>query len=324
MSDSSKPLKPQKIAASDPRDSNGDGTWSVAEQKTWNSQNPEDAYNKWGWDLAVIKELGLADFFHQQFLNYKKNPAGFSDAAFIRDLKKQPKFQAANKSYQQDLEFEKTLPQQWEEAVTADVDSLRDQAKAIGASVDDATLRELAIKARRGGLNTAQMKDQLAQHLTVQGDRYMGAAGSVQDSLEQWANENGLRISKTAVRDYVQKISAGDTTEDDVKSDLRKTYLAGMYPAWADKINAGYDPSAIFSPYLNSAKQLLEDDSLSLQDPIMQKISQYVGPDGKPAVVPLYEAQQMIRKDPRWQKTDNAYATYSSVADDVLKMFGFR
>lgn len=316
--------KPIPVGEGDPRDTNKDQMLSPAEQRDWDSRTVEDQATEWDYDLQVIRELGLADYFSKQFEEYKKNPVGWSEAAFIRGLKQQPGFRQHSAAYQKDLEFELTLPEQYQAAVAADVEALRDQATKMGARVDDATLRDLAVKQRRGGLNTAQLQNALAGYLTVTKNRFEGVAGAAQDQLEQWADRNGLRISKDSIRQYVQRIAGGDATEDDVKAELRRTYLAGAYPAWADKINAGYDPSDLFSPYLESAKQLLEDGSLSLQDPIMQKITQAVTPDGKPTVMPLYEAQKVIRQDPRWQKTDNAYATYSSVADDVLRMFGFR
>jgi hypothetical protein len=38
----------------------------------------------------------------------------------------------------------------------------------------------------------------------------------------------------------------------------------------------------------------------------------------------LTDLKRVIRKDPRWQYTDNAYQTYGNVATDLLSMFGFR
>jgi hypothetical protein len=119
-------------------------------------------------------------------------------------------------------------------------------------------------------------------------------------------------------------IATGRQTLDDVKNDLRKTYLAGMYPAWAEKIGQGLDPSVLFEPYRDTAKRLLEVDNLDFNDPIMRRAAQYVGPDGKPGQLPLYEFEQEIRKDPRWQYTDNAYESYANVGTDLLRMFGLR
>ena len=40
--------------------------------------------------------------------------------------------------------------------------------------------------------------------------------------------------------------------------------------------------------------------------------------------MPLYEFEQEIRKDPRWEFTENAYDVYSRVGTNLLRTFGFR
>jgi hypothetical protein len=128
------------------------------------------------------------------------------------------------------------------------------------------------------------------------------------------------------VQNYVRQIAMGDTTEDDVKNDLRRTYMAGAYPAWADRINAGQDIYDIANPYRSRMAALLElnEEEINFNDVTLSKGLQGVGADGKPGVVPLYEFDKQIREDPRWQYTDNARQSYSTMADDLLKMFGFR
>lgn len=201
------------------------------------------------------------------------------------------------------------------------------QAARAGLELSDEALTELAEQSRFNGWDAVQTQRALGdqiQKAAAKGGDLRGTAGDVQASLADWARRNGLNLTPEQLAPFISRGATGMQSLDDAKAELRKTYLVGMYPAWADKINQGYDPEALFAPYQDTARKLLENDAIGLDDPIMQKITQGVGPDGKPTVVPLYEAQKLIRQDPRWQKTDNAYATYSSVADDVLRMFGFR
>jgi hypothetical protein len=51
---------------------------------------------------------------------------------------------------------------------------------------------------------------------------------------------------------------------------------------------------------------------------------QGVGSDGKPGVVPMYEFKKMVRKDERWDATDNALDEYTSAGMNILQMFGLR
>jgi hypothetical protein len=158
------------------------------------------------------------------------------------------------------------------------------------------------------------------------GEDLKGTAGDFQNDLSQWASRNGLSIDRSMLAKYVGNMTLGQQTLDDVKQELRTTYLMGAYPAWADRIEKGFDPEAISRPYRSAAAKLLEveEDEISLDDPLLKRGLQGTGADGKPRVVPLYEFESEIRKDPRWDKTNNAYETYTKVGTDLLRMFGLR
>lgn len=308
-----------------PADLNKDGKVTKKEQARYDKNQRAEFMALLPAQYEMLsQDEQVKEFLDRKVQEFIDSEEGFSKEAFFIEMDNLPYFQKLSKAAIKDMDLEKRLPAVYEQEVAAEVEDLRDQAVQLGVQATDQELRDLVVRKRRTGMSQGQLQNALASMVDVQQNRMRGAAGAAQDSLEQWADRNGLRISKDMIQNYVRKIQFGETTEDDVKADLRKTFMTGMYPAWADKINAGYDPADIFSPYLESAKQLLEDDSLSLQDPVMQRITQGVNAEGKPVVVPLYEAQKVIRQDPRWQKTDNAYATYASAADDILSMFGFR
>lgn len=212
-----------------------------------------------------------------------------------------------------------------ERAIEKNRQKVQSTADRIGIRVTPERVDELARAARYNNWSDAELILNMRRDLdaTLAAGDTAGSAGDFQNQLTQWANRNGLTISSEMARKYVANMTLGSQSFDDVKADLRRTYLAGTYPAWADKINEGYDPSEIFEPYVANLRRTLEDDNIGLDDPLMQRITQKVGADGKPVAVPIYEAQQMARQDPRWQKTDNAYATYANVAQDLLRTFGF-
>lgn len=102
--------------------------------------------------------------------------------------------------------------------------------------------------------------------------------------------------------------------------------MAGAYPAWSDRINAGQDIADIAAPYKSRMAKLLEIDEsqIDFNDVMLSSGLQGVGADGKPGVVPLYEFDRMIRKDPRWDRTENALQTYTNAGSGILQMFGLR
>jgi hypothetical protein len=227
---------------------------------------------------------------------------------------------------QADIDRER-FPQDWERSVTDIRADLVELAQQYGIQISDTDLDDLALQARLAGWDQNQTRRSLEPFLqsTLTGeDDLMGSAGDNETQLLNWVRSNGMELSRQDLAGYISNITLGRQTLADAQQDIRQTYLAGMYPAWADRIKAGDDPSNIFAPYRNSARNLLELDTIDLNDPIMKRAAQYVGADGKPGQLPLYEFEQEIRKDPRWQYTDNAYESYANVGTDLLRMFGLR
>lgn len=273
---------------------------------------------------------------------------------FLNDLKKvikssktggitQDEFNALTRKYtwftehdskQQAAEMEQALDKQnntnlYGEAVDALKRTIGQTAETLGVPVSDADLTLLATQAKYNGWDAVQTKAALEKQLAGAGELgdLKGNAGSFQSNLQEWAARNGMDIPAETLNRMITSGAFGKQTLDDMKAELRKTYLAGANPAWADKIAAGADPYDISAPYRSRVATLLERgdaDSVTMNDPLIQRAMQYTDSNGKPGVLPLYEFDKMIRSTDDWKKTDNAYATYSGVADNILKMFGFR
>ena len=265
-------------------------------------------------------------FFNEITQDYIKNPVGFSEDAAAIKMIGQPWFQKYQGVAIKDMEFETQNPILWKESIDSDVATIRDQAVARGAVMSETEMREFAVNSRRFGWNESEKIDAFAAYVNAQNGVFGGAAGKFQSTIADWSRTNGLGLSDDAVNKYVQQVAAGDLTEDDVKQQLRNQYMVGTYPAWEEQIRAGQDPSDIASPYKQQMANLLEVDSesLDLNDTLLQKGLQGVGADGKPGVVPMYEFKKMIRKDERWDKTDNALDEYTSAGMNILQMFGLR
>jgi hypothetical protein len=265
-------------------------------------------------------------FFNEITQDYINNPVGFSEDAAAIDMIAQPWFQKYQGNAIRDMEFEAQNPILWEESIDSDVATIRDQAVAQGAVMSEIEMREFAVNSRRLGWNESEKINAFAEYVNAQNGVFGGAAGKFQSTIADWSRTNGLGLSDDAVNNYVKQIAAGDITEDDVKQQLRNQYMVGTYPAWAEQIKAGQDPSDIASPYKQQMANLLEVDpeTLDLNDNLLQMGLQGVNADGRPGVVPMYEFKKMIRKDDRWDKTENALAEYTSAGSSILKMFGLR
>ena len=208
-------------------------------------------------------------------------------------------------------------------------DSIIALSRNYGVEFDDAFLTGLALDSRLNNLSEQEIQERFTPFLEkaiVEGADLGGRAAEFERGVVQWAQKNGLQLSGNSVAKYVAAGVEGRSTLDDIKNDLRRTYLSGSYPAWSDRIMQGDDPADIAAPYKQRMARLLEveEDDIDLNDTLLQKAMQGVGADGKPSVTPLYVFEKQIREDPRWQTTNNAYENYTKVGTDLLKMFGFR
>jgi hypothetical protein len=275
--------------------------------------------------VIMEEDPALKAWFIDFARRYNESQGKISFERFDLELKQQDWWKNNSATFIADRRRELENPTDYRQGLQSDIAALRAQATQLGAvGLDDAILEDLVKQQRRLGLNNQQLLQRLNDFISPVGQDFRGQAGEVQTDLVQWARSNGLRLRDADVQDYVRRVTTGSITLDDVKDDLRRTYLAGMYPAWSDKINQGLDPSSLFAPYRNAAADLLEMSDIDLDDPIMKRAAQYVGADGKPAQLPLYQFEEEVRKDPRWQYTDNAYQSYARVGTDLLRMFGLR
>lgn len=328
-------MAPELTANEKLMDTNKDNKVSDKERRAFNRGAASSVAGKWGIGYALITSLrnsgdpdaqAFAQWFDSQVEKYRANPTGWSLDAFKLDMNSQPWRQKYNSKAIEDMDLEARFPQLYADQLDADVEALRDEAVQFGADIAEDELRELAKQKRRFGLTEAQMRNTLTDLATAKSGDFRGATGQLQRNIKEWSRRNGLSLNDNLVNDYVSRIQRGDMTEADVLQDLRRTYMAGAYPAWSDRIDAGYDIADIAAPYRERMARLLEvdDNAIDFNDPLLQKGLQGVGADGKPSVVPLYEFERQVREDPRWQYTDNAYATYTDVGTQLLQMFGFR
>ena len=285
------------------------------------AKNPKKIASRFGANYAFIQsDPQMAKWFSNFAKRYIASAGKISYETFKAEFDQLPIVRNNSAEWLADWELEHANPEVYAQAVARDVETLRDQAAAIGAVVDDDTLMEIAKRSRRMSLNPSQVNNLLAGNINA--DNAIGQAEKDVEELKQWADRNGLQLTPDAINKYVQSIGAGDLSIDDVKQDLRKTYLSGTYLAWSDKINAGQDPFDLAQPYMGLGSNILEKP-VDLNDPTMKQIMQGIGPDGKPRITPMWEAEQMFRARPEWQTTDNAYATYSNVGMNILRTFGF-
>lgn len=200
------------------------------------------------------------------------------------------------------------------------------QLLGIGA-VDDATIAAIAsdiysyaneddaVKIRNAVLGAAKYG---------KGAVIGGQAGEVLTDLKAIAGANGFDLEKQFATDlptWLDRIAKGESPETYKKiiRDAAKTAFNV-----SDRVGAlmdqGVNLETIYSPYKNVMASILEinPQTVSLKD-LSDK-----GVFGAKEEMSLYDFQKALRKDARWQYTQNAREEVSNSVLGVLRDFGFQ
>ena len=138
--------------------------------------------------------------------------------------------------------------------------------------------------------------------------------------LEKTAKANGLNLNIFGdVDQWVGRINQGESI-DTFKQLIRNVAKRGLPENVGKLIDQGVDLETVYAPYRNTMATVLEvnPNTISLDDATLRGA---IGPDKE---MSIYEFQRALRKDPRWQYTNNAREEVSDVALKVLKDFGFQ
>lgn len=193
---------------------------------------------------------------------------------------------------------------------------IKSKLVARGIKADDKTLE----KYYTDGIDDATIIDELTG-----GIKAKDAAGQAADALSKLrgvARANGFNLDKDfggQIDSWLQRITKGESVDDFARI-IRSQAKLGLPAKVGALLDEGLDLANIYAPYRTRMANLLElsPDSISLDDPLLR--SAY----GQDKEMSLYDFQREVRKDPRWQYTDNARQTVSSVALQVLRDFGFQ
>jgi hypothetical protein len=172
-----------------------------------------------------------------------------------------------------------------------------------------------------GNLDEVQFLSEIIKKNPEYDKRKQGARDIGKADLLKTAVANGLDLEKTFASQlpgWIKRIENGEDPEV-FKQLIRQTAKIGLPDKVSKLLDQGLDLDAVYAPYKNTMASLLEinPDSISLNDPLLRSAIQ------GDKEMPIYDFQRALRKDNRWQYTNNARAEASNVATTVLRDFGF-
>lgn len=171
-----------------------------------------------------------------------------------------------------------------------------------------------------GGLDRTQFLTDIILSTPEYKQRKETKQGSIRQDLANTARANGLDLDKNfgaSVEDWVKRIESGEKV-DAFKQLIRNTAKLGLPETVGKLLDQGVDLETVYAPYKNLMASVLEINpaTISLSDPTLRSA---IGPDKE---MSIYDYRKMLKKDPRWQYTNNAKEDVFQSVDKVFQDFG--
>lgn len=170
-----------------------------------------------------------------------------------------------------------------------------------------------------GGLNREQfLKGEIAK-LPEFTKKKTDKAGLTTQSILETAKANGITLAPDQINSFTKQVIDG-TDVKVIQNQIRSIAANGMPDNVKKLLNEGIDLETVYAPYKNLMASVLElnPESIDLKDPTLRLA---FGPDKETTI---YDFEKALRKDYRWQYTNNAKRDVSNVALKVLQDFGFQ
>lgn len=309
----------------------------------------EDLAANYGWSLAVLNsDKSLKELFKTAV---KKQ---YTPERFTAELMQTKWFRSRSEAQRKYQIMRQTDPAKYVAQVTQVMASLSDQwaemtgqalprvapkLKNVNKKVGDKTtnitevvngkgfLWTVADTALKFGWNEAQIRDRLANSFDwSKAVKANTLAGSASGTLQTWraaAHALGIQPSDDYLSARLRSVHAGNDTNEGVLGRLKKL-SAQRYAAFADDIEAGATLDDLTQNYKESIGRILEIPSSQVDvfDKNIQKAITRRNDQGAHEPMNIGDFEDELRKDSRWQYTQNAHDDVVGTGMNVLKSLG--
>lgn len=285
-------------------------------------KTPQEFAAEYGVQAALVNsDPGLKALF-EQAVTEKWTPAKFQAAFVNTDWYKthSDNWRAAETARLAD-------PASWAEQLKLTADAIRRQSVALGFELDENELSKLANQSlymsagSASNVNTDWLKSQVVETGRITGKG--GTSLQIIDKLKADAYANGVSYNDSWYEGAARNVLLGADTIDTWNKQI-KDAAKSKYAALATQIDAGLNVRDIASPYLQEMAGTLEIDqnALTLDDPLMQRALTGLNDQGQPYLTPLWQFQRELKQDERYFKTNKANQQFTSLATEIARQFG--
>ena len=200
-------------------------------------------------------------------------------------------------------------------------DAIRIYATDLGVGLDDGAVNKLAREWAAGNFDTTTIKPQIARSGKI--DFAKGAAAEQLNSLKELAGSFGMQYDEGWYNTAATNVLTG---KDDIETYKQyvKNQAKSKFPTLSAQLDQGFTVRQLASPYVQTMSNILEIDpnTIGLNDVYVNQALTGLNDKGEPSTKPLWQFEQDLRKDPRWNFTKNAQNSLMGTARKVLQDFG--
>lgn len=285
-----------------------------ATQETEASTEARKLFEEYGYAYALIESDPSLQRLFRQFL---KEGSSWTQDKIESLLRTTDWFKNSNQA-KRNYEILRTGdPGEFQDKLKKATDAVLEQARLTGATITQEQARGFAEQVMQGGISATQLPKVFATtFIDFKNSDLVGRAGALQDKFNNLNRTAGRVLNPSQINNYVQQILTNEILENDAVDAIRRA-SAAKYSRFADRINSGEDLEDIVTPWKTMAKNMLEVEDIDLDDNLMLDAltsNKYES---------LADFKRGIKKDPRWQKTNNARNEYFNIGQTILRDFGF-
>jgi hypothetical protein len=200
-------------------------------------------------------------------------------------------------------------------------DAVRIYATDLGVGLDDAEVNKLARQWAAGNFDATTIKPQIARSGKI--DFAKGSAAEQLNTLKEFAGSFGMQYDEGWYNTAATNVLTG---KDDIETYKQyvKDQAKSKFPTLSAQLDQGFTVRQLASPYVQTMSNILEIDpnTIGLNDVYVNQALTGLNDKGEPATKPLWQFEQDLRKDPRWNYTKNAQDSLMGTARKVLQDFG--
>jgi hypothetical protein len=226
---------------------------------------------------------------------------------------------------------------QYEQDIVKLERQIADKARLMGSGIasDPTALRKAAenMYITNVGIDDAMTTDFIAAAIrpiggTIGGvgtEGYSGQALKDYQAIQSIAKANGFRVKDIIPggmneQQVLEGIATGRLDANRIEQDARKLAAQGQPQYVRDLLGQGYNLDQVYAPYRQTMANLLEinADEIDLND---QTLRSAISDKGD---MNIYDFKKTLKRDNRWQYTENAKQEVSDATLKILRDFGFQ